>query len=93
MFADYGTWDDFMNDPAEGAAPDVLDWILITVTTIVITVVLFNLIVSIFTDVYGTIKENMEAYDIEVLNEVTMDVEVYCHWLFYWRSFYKKYEN
>lgn len=82
-----------MNDPAEGAAPDVLDWFLIVVTSIVITVVLFNLIVSIFTDVYGTIKENMEAYDIEVLNEVTMDVEVYCHWLFYWRSFYKKYEN
>lgn len=54
--------------------------------TVVVTMVLFNLIVSIFTDVYGTILENFEAYNIEVLNEVTMDVEFFTHWFLYYRT-------
>ena len=39
--------------------------------------ILFNLIVSIFTDAYGDLKEIRVAVDIEQLNEVVMDVEFF----------------
>jgi hypothetical protein len=39
--------------------------------------ILFNLIVSIFTDAYGDLKEIRVAVDIEQLNEVVMDVEYF----------------
>ena len=70
-----------------------MDWVFNFGITVVIAMVLVNLTVSIFTDVYGTIKENSEAFDVEVLNEVTMDVEVFSYWAHFWRSSYKKYEN
>lgn len=79
-----------MNDENEDAAPDTVDWLFMFAVTIVVAMVLFNLIVSIFTDVYGTIKENKEAYDMEVLNEVTMDVENFCYILLFYRRFYKE---
>lgn len=59
IFADFGAFDEFVsNDDGEGSGPDLVDWIFMLTLTVVITMVMFNLIVSIFTDVYGTIKEN-----------------------------------
>jgi heme/copper-type cytochrome/quinol oxidase subunit 2 len=70
-----------------------VDWVFNFGIAVVIAMVLVNLTVSIFTDVYGTIKENNEAFDVEVLNEVTMDVEVFSYWFLFWRRTYKKYET
>jgi hypothetical protein len=92
IFADFAAWDDFEGEEGN-AGPDGIDWAFNFLIVIVISMVLFNLTVSIFTDVYGTILENNEAYDVEVLNEVTMDVEVFTYWFLFWRSSYKKYEN
>jgi len=47
-----------------------------------LSVVLFNLIVAIFTDTFYELKETKKAEDIRMLNEVIMDVEYFTFYLF-----------
>jgi len=76
MFADFSAWDNHEADA------DVVDYLYALGLTFMISVVLFNLIVSIFTDTYGDLKEDKAAEDIRMLNEVVMDVEYFTHYLF-----------
>jgi len=67
VFGDFGPFDDF-----HGAeiGPDWLDDTFFLAITIIVTMILFNLIVSIFTDAYGDLKEIRVAVDMEQLNEI-----------------------
>jgi hypothetical protein len=62
MFADFSAW-----DSAEHKA-DFMDYIYALFLTLMISVVLFNLIVAIFTDTYGDMKEEKAATDVMILN-------------------------
>lgn len=76
MFADFSAWD------SHEADADAIDYLYALGLTFIISVVLFNLIVSIFTDTYGDLKEDQAAEDIRMLNEVVMDVEYFTFYLF-----------
>jgi hypothetical protein len=76
MFADFSAWDSH----EEHATP--IDYLFAFGLTFMISIVLFNLIVAIFTDTYGDLKEDKAAEDIRMLNEVVMDVEYFILILF-----------
>mgnify|MGYP001219439685 CR=1 FL=1 len=78
MFGDFTAWD---NHEAEGNA-GLWDYLYALGLTFMLSVVLFNLIVAIFTDTYGDLKETKKAEDIRMLNEVIMDVEYFSFYLF-----------
>jgi hypothetical protein len=74
LFGDFGSWDDFQF--AE-IGPNWLDYVFFLTISIVGTLILFNLIVSIFSEAYGDLKEVRVAVDIEQLNEIQSDVEFF----------------
>lgn len=74
VFGDFGPWDDFEDSDIK---PDGLDTTFFILITIVVTMILFNLIVSIFSEAYADLKEIKIAVDIEQLNECQCDVEFY----------------
>jgi len=71
LYADFGKWDAYR----EMDEPDTFDYFFFFATTFFLSLMLFNLIVAIFTDVYGDLKETKVAEDLRTLNEVLMDVE------------------
>jgi len=78
VFGDFGPWDDFEDSDT---GPDGLDTVFFILITITVTMILFNLIVSIFTDAYGDLKEIRVAVDIEQLNEIQCDVEFHIRFM------------
>jgi len=75
VFADFEKWDDYNNNSP--LTVDTTDYIFMLFTTLFVTLILFNLIVAIFTDVYADLKQIKLAEDLRTLNEVLMDVEYF----------------
>jgi hypothetical protein len=56
LFADFAVWDDFKGiEDAPG--PDATDYIFFILLSIILSSVMFNLLVTIFSDVFGRMKE------------------------------------
>jgi hypothetical protein len=49
------------------------------------TLLLFNLLVAIFSDVYGRIKENEEAYAYMNKNQLILDLETFMANISFWK--------
>ena len=62
MFADFSAWDSHEHEA------DFIDYTYFIGLTLMISVILFNLIVAIFTDTYGSMKEDMASTDLYILN-------------------------
>jgi hypothetical protein len=76
-FGEFGSWDDYR------AEADGLDTFFFLATVIVMMVIMFNLIVAIFTDTYDEMKENERAIELKMLNEVIRELE---NWHRFWRG-------
>ena len=46
-------------------------------SALLMTMLMFNLLVAIFTDLYDEIKENERAIELRLMNDAIVDVEFY----------------
>lgn len=56
---------------------NLTDYIFFAVAVFLVTLIIFNLLVAIFTDTYDEIKQNEKAIELKMMNEVIMDMESY----------------
>ena len=59
---------------------NLTDYIFFACAVVLITLIIFNLLVAIFTDTYDEIKQNEKAIELKMMNEVVMDTESYVKW-------------
>jgi hypothetical protein len=70
-FGDFGNFNEFFT------YMDKADYTLFMVSIILSTLIIFNLLVAIFTDTYDEIKQNEKSLELRLMNEVIMEVESY----------------
>jgi len=56
---------------------DLMDIFLFYTAIILTTLIIFNLLVAIFTDIYDEIKQNEKSIELRMMNEVVYEIENY----------------
>ena len=51
-------------------------------SALTMTMLMFNLLVAIFTDLYDEIKENERAIELRLMNDAIVDVEFYIQFFY-----------
>jgi hypothetical protein len=78
LYGDFSSFDDFFQ------YMDHIDYAIFVIAAIIGSLVIFNLLVAIFTDTYDEIKEHEKAIELRMMNEVVSETEQYlkaasCH--------------
>ena len=71
LYGDFSSFDDFFE------YKDSIDYAIFVIAAIIGSLVIFNLLVAIFTDTYDEIKEHEKAIELRMMNEVVSETEQY----------------
>jgi hypothetical protein len=66
---DFGPWTDYQEDAT------AIDGAIFMISAVVMTMFMFNLLIAIFTDTYGEIKDNERAIELKLMNDVILEIE------------------
>jgi len=80
MFSDFGPWDDYRHqDSLDGDdyPVETIDYVFFASFSIIMSLLLFNLLIAIFSDVYGRVKEKELAYEYLQKNMLILDLETF----------------
>jgi len=56
--------------------PDTVDYVCFFLLSVLLSMLMFNLLVSIFTDAYGVLKEKEEANKYLQMNMILFDLDL-----------------
>jgi len=77
LFADFGVWDEFKGHyDDDNTGPDPVDYLCFFLLSVFLAMLMFNLLVTIFSDTYAKMMEKEEANKYLIMNEILFDLDL-----------------